>query len=128
MNKQELEQQRQHVLGKISAIRTMRRGTISEQFLEGARQGQAQPVRRGPYYLWQYWEHGKPKRQRLRKGPEVEAARREVEAHKEFTRLCEQYVSVAEALARAERETGRSDESVKKGLRSRSSRARKSRG
>lgn len=128
MMKQELEQRRQEILGKMSAIRTMRRGSVSEQFLAVSHKGQAEPVRRGPYYLWQYWEHGVPKRQRLHGGPEVEAARKEVAAHKEFEHLCEQYVLIAEALAAAECETLTSDEPVKKGLKSRSSRAGKSRG
>ena len=128
MMKQELEQRRQEILGKMSAIRTMRRGSVSEQFLEVSHKEQAEPVRRGPYYLWQYWEHGVPKRQRLHGGPEVEAARKEVAAYKEFEQLCEQYVSIAEALAAVERDTFALDEAVKKGLKSRSSGTRKSRG
>ncbi len=127
MDTHELEQQRQRILEKMNRIRTMRRGSISEQFLKVSRQGEPEPVSRGPYYLWQYWEEGVPKRQRLRGGREVEAARREVAAHKEFEELCKQYVSVAEALALAERKTDVSEESVKKGLKSRSSGTRKSR-
>jgi ABC-type branched-subunit amino acid transport system ATPase component len=67
-------------------------------------------------------------RQRLRTATEVSAARKEVAAYKEFEQLCEQYVHVAETLAGAERETFASAEALKKGLKSRSSRARKSRG
>lgn len=128
MTRNELEQQRQGILRKMGGIRTMRRGTVSEQFLKVPHKGQAEPVRRGPYYLWQYWEHGKPMRQRLRSAPEVAAARKEVAAYKEFEQLCEHYVHVAEALAQAERETFTSEEAVKKGLKSRSNRATKSRG
>jgi hypothetical protein len=82
-------------------------------------------VLRGPYYLWQYWEHGVPKRQRLHGASEVEAARKEVAAHKEFERLCDQYVCVAERLAKAAGETLTREEAVKKGLLSRSNKARK---
>ena len=128
MTQRELEQQRQAILKKMGQIRTMRRGTISEQFLKVPHKGQAEPARRGPYYLWQYWEGGKPKRQRLSNRAEVEAARREVAAHKEFEQLCERYVAGGEALREAERETDASDETLKKGLESRSSRARTSRG
>lgn len=128
MMKQELEQHRQEVLRKISEIRTMRRGSVSEQFLEVRHKGEPEPVKRGPYYLWQYWEHGVPKRKRLRSGPEVETARKEVAAYKEFEQLCAQYVVVAEALAKAEREAFVSDEIVKKGLKPRPSGTRKSRG
>ena len=127
MDTHELERQRQEILEKMNRIRTMRRGSISEQFLKVSRQGETEPVSRGPYYLWQYWEEGVPKRHRLRSGREVEAARREVAAHKAFEQLCRQYVSVAEALAKAERKTDASEEERKKGLKSRSNRARKSR-
>ncbi|MCX5757634.1 MAG: hypothetical protein NTU83_03840 [Candidatus Hydrogenedentes bacterium] len=127
MTQQELEQQRQAILKKMGQIRTMRRGTISEQFLKVPHKGQAEPARRGPYYLWQYWERDKPKRQRLCNDAEVEAARREVAAYKEFEQLCGQYVAVGEALREAERKPLASDETLKKGLKSRSNRARKSR-
>ena len=128
MTEHELEQQRQGILKKMGALRTMRRGTVSEQFLAVPHKGQAQPVLRGPYYLWQYWEHGVPKRQRLHGASEVKAAREEVAAHKEFERLCDQYVCTAEALAKAEGETVTLEEAVKKGVLSRSSKARKLRG
>ena len=128
MTGSELEQERQRILRKMGRIRTMRRGTVSEQFLMVAHKGQDEPVRRGPYYLWQYWEHGKPLRRRLRRGPEVTAARKEVAAFREFERLCEHYVHVAEALAEAQCDASASEEVVKKGLKSRSSRAKKSHG
>jgi len=115
MANNELEQQRQSILRKMGRIRTMRRGTVSEQFLKVPHKGQAEPVRRGPYYLWQYWEHGRPMRRRLRSGPEVATARKEVAAYKEFEQLCEHYVDVAEALAEAEHETLASEEAAKKG-------------
>lgn len=125
--KQDLELRRQEILKKMGELRTMRRGTISEQFLSVAHKGQAEPVRRGPYYLWQYWDRGIPKRQRLHAGAEVEFARKEVAAYKEFELLCEEYVSVAEALAQEERNASVSEQSLKKGLKSRSNATGKSR-
>lgn len=124
--KQDLELQRQAILKKMGELRTMRRGTVSEQFLDVPHKGQAKPVRRGPYYLWQYWERGVPKRRRLHGAAEVESARKEVAAYKEFELLCKEYVSVAEALAEEERDTFVSEQSLKKGLKSRSSGTRKS--
>ncbi len=121
----QLEQQRQDILRKIGKIRKMRRGSVTEQFFEAPRKGKTEPVRQGPYYLWQYWEHGRPRRQRLRGAPEVTSARAEVAAHREFEELCARYVRVAEELARAEREAIISEETLKKGLKSRSSRTRK---
>jgi hypothetical protein len=125
---QDLELRRQAILKKMGELRTMRRGTVSEQFLDVPHKGQAKPVRRGPYYLWQYWERGIPKRQRLHAGAEVESVRKEVAAYKEFDLLCKEYVSIAEALAQEERDRSVSEQSLKKGLKSRSSGTRKLRG
>ena len=126
MTPNELEQERLDVLKRMGEIRTMRRGSVSEQFLKVAHKGKAEPVARGPYYLWQYWEEGKPVRRRLKGGPEVAAARREVAAHKRFEHLCDQYVHIAESLAEVERGPECSADSLKKGLKSRSSRTSKS--
>lgn len=128
MRHQELEQQRKAILKQMGQIRTMRRGTVSEQFLKVPQKGQAEPALRGPYFLWQYWEQGKPRRQRLRKGAEVDAARREVAAYQQFEQLCVQYVEVAEALREVEREGCAWEEALKKGLKSHSRRTRRSRG
>jgi hypothetical protein len=128
MTRAKLERQRTEILKRMERIRTMRRGTVSEQFLKVSQKGQAEPVERGPYYLWQYWEQGKPLRKRLRSAAEVAAAQKEVAAHKEFEELCARYVRVAEQLGELEREAAASHEAVKKGLKSRSSKARKSTG
>lgn len=121
MEKKELERRRQEILRKMGEMRTMRRGTVSEQFLKVGHKGQREPVERGPYYLWQHWEKGIPKRQRLRAGAEVEVARQEVAAFKAFKELCDEYVRVAEALAAVKREK-LSDDALKKTRKWRSSR------
>lgn len=109
----------------MGELRTVRRGSVSEQFLSLTHKGEAKPVRRGPHYLWRYWERGIPKRQRLHAGAEVEFARKEVAAYKEFELLFMEYVSVAEALAEEERNTCVSEHSPQKGLKSRSNGTRK---
>lgn len=123
MTRQRLEQRREEVLRKMGEIRTMRRGSVSEQFLKVAHKGKAEPVQRGPYYLWQYWEDGKPVRRRLKGVAQVRAARQEVAARKRFEQLCEEYVHITESLAEIEREPGDSPETAKKGIKSRSSKA-----
>lgn len=128
MSRNTLERQRMEILKQMGQIRTMRRGTVSEQFLKVPHQGQAKPVERGPYFLWQYWDKGKPIRKRLRSSAEVAAARKEVAAHKEFEELCARYVGVAEALADLERQETDSNDALKKRLKSRSSKAQKSNG
>ena len=128
MTQAKLERQRTEILERIGRIRTMRRGTVSAQFLKVPQKGQPEPAERGPYYLWQYWEKGRPIRKRLRSAAEVAAARKEAAAHKEFEELCGHYVRVAEQLGELEREAAASQEAVNRGLKSRSSKARKSSG
>jgi hypothetical protein len=98
----------------MGKIRGMRRGSVSEQFLKVRRKGVAEPVIRGPYYLWQYWDNGKPMRQRLRTQKEVATARRQVAACRQFEDLCAQYVRTAEALGVLEHEADDGDETLKK--------------
>lgn len=114
MNRNELERQRQDILRQMGKIRTMRRGSVSEQFLKVTHKEEAQPVLRGPYYLWQYWINGKPVRKRLRTRQEVEAARHEVAAYKAFEGLCQAYVRTTEALGALDHQEADGQETLKK--------------
>lgn len=125
---QTLEAQRRSILQTLESIRSMRRGTIAEQYLEVPRQGQSSPVRRGPYYVLARWENGKTVSQRLRTPEALAQARRDVANHERFVALCKEYERATEALGALERERAGSDEALKKGLRSRSKPPRKSGG
>jgi cell fate (sporulation/competence/biofilm development) regulator YlbF (YheA/YmcA/DUF963 family) len=54
---------------------------------------------------------------RLKTPKELERARRDVEAHKEFKKLCREFEELTEQLGKLSRASGDDDE-VKKGLRS----------
>lgn len=114
MDTQSFERQRQAVLEQMSGIRSMRPGSISEQYLNVRLKGQTKPVLRGPYYLWQYYEKGKPVRRRLTSPQEIELARQEIANHKRFTELCKEYENLTRRLGQAEREQAASQEAVKK--------------
>ena len=53
----ELEAQRDSVLEQLRAIRSLERGSISEQYLKGSARGK--PVVRGPYYVVSRHEGGR---------------------------------------------------------------------
>jgi len=55
----QLEQRRERILEQLRQIRSMRRGTINEQYLKVPHKGQAQPVLRGPYYVLSRYLSGK---------------------------------------------------------------------
>lgn len=121
---QELETQRNAVLAEIIAIRSMKRGTINEQFLKVPRKGKREPALRGPYYVLSRKEGRRTVSQRLKSPTELEQAQRDVAAHKRFVELCRQFEQLTEQLGELERRTG-DTAPEKKRRRSRSSKTRK---
>lgn len=108
-----IEKKRRDVLDAMERIRAMRPGTLTEQFLKVPQKGQKEPARRGPYYLWQFYEKGKPVRRRV-SGKELERARDEVNNRKQFAALCEEFEGLTRQLGELERKQQVSDETLKK--------------
>ena len=102
----QLEQRRERILKQLRQIRSLRRGTINEQYLKVPHKGQAEPVRRGPYYVLSRHENGKTVSQRLTSSEQVEQARADVAAHRRFVALCDMYAQVTEQLGQLERGGG----------------------
>ena len=119
MNAIALREHRETLLLAMSEMGPMRRGSVSKQMLKVKQEGVKQPVEKGPYYLWQYYEDGKPVRRRLRSREEAERAQLEVANYKQFKTLCAEFVKVSEQLGELAREEAVSEEAVKKGLKSR---------
>ena len=119
----EIEERREIILKEIRAIRSMKRGTINEQYLKVPRKGKDEPALRGPYYVLSRREGGKTVSQRLSSPEALASARADVEAHKRFVTLCKEYEILTEKLGDLEK-SGISPEE-KKRLKSRSKRKRK---
>jgi hypothetical protein len=111
-----LERRREQVLEAMRSIRTMRPGAVSEQYLKVKHKGEKDAVPRGPYYLWQYYENGKPVRLRLTSAHEVARARQEVAQYKRFGELCKEFEELTRRLGELECEQAASEEAKKKGL------------
>ena len=103
-SREELESRRESILRELGSIRSLRRGTITQQYLRGRVAGREEPVRRGPYYVLSRHEKGRTVSRRLKPGRELERARREVAAHKRFVDLCRELEEVTEKLGELERE------------------------
>jgi hypothetical protein len=99
-----LEQRRTALCQQIQALGDFRPGTISVNFRKCGKKNCAcaQPGHsgHGPQYLWNTTSGGKSRAQNLRLGPELEKARKEVENHVEFLRLCRDLVVVNEKICR----------------------------
>ncbi len=92
-----LQERKFELLDEIGQIGSMRRGQLSEQFYEKTN-AKGETVRTGPYYVWQAWVKGKKRSIRIPKN-EVDAVRRELDAHKCYKLLCEELADVMEQLS-----------------------------
>jgi len=124
----ELEARRERLLSQMRLIRSMKRGTLSIRPEKVHRKGQEEPVLLGPYALFVRSEGRRTVGRRLRSPEEVAQAREDIAAYQRFAALCKEFAQATEELGELERTEAAQAEALKKGLLSRSSRARKSRG
>jgi len=97
MNLEDLVRVREEIIEKIKEIRTMRRGTINEQYLKVPRK-EKEPSIRGPYYVLSRNEGGKTVGFRLKTQEELDLATKDVESYKEFNRLSKEFITVTESI------------------------------
>ncbi len=98
MGIQEIEIRRNAILEEMRSIRTMRRGTINEQYLEVRHKGKKEPIKKGPYHLFSRREGNRTVGYRLRTPEELEQAQADVAAHKHFIELCREFESLTEKM------------------------------
>lgn len=122
---QELESRRKEVLQKFAAIRSLRKGTLNEQWFPVVRNGKKTKKLRGPYFVWSYKVGKKTVSERLKDEQGIALARQDAANYRRFRGLCGELEKLIAELGQAERQQTASEEAVKKGLKSRSSRARK---
>jgi hypothetical protein len=92
-----LEQQRQALLRRLSDLRQLRRGSLTEQFLT-VRHADGSKVRRGPYPLLTRKEARKTVSVRLTDPALVPLYRQQIQAMRQFEGVVEQLVRVGEQL------------------------------
>jgi len=121
---EELQKRREQIIEEIGSIRTMRKGSVTEQFLKVPRKGQKEPVLRGPYFLYSRKEKGKTVGRRLGK-EEADRYREQVKAFHKFQALGKEYAEISERLADMEGMLEVTDQKKKRRRRSSSSRTKK---
>ena len=113
MNK--LESQRQRILEELAELGEMRRGSVSEQFVESAGRDGAKK-RRGPYFVYTYKEKGKTISRRLTSPEQVVLCQKQIQAFRRFQELTTQLLQLGEQASNL----ALAGEGVKKTSRSRS--------
>lgn len=120
-----LEAKRLAVLDEMGKIRTLRKGSLGEQWFPVVRDGKKTEKLRGPYYVWTYKADKKTISERIRGPRGVERARQDEAYYKRFKELCREYEALTQQLGELERQESSEMEALKKGRKSRSNRTRK---
>ena len=100
---QQVEARRNAILEEMRSIRSMRRGTINEQFFQTRLKGKKGIVHQGPYYVLSKREGQRTVSRRLRSGADLEQAQKEVAEYKKFLRLCQEFEQLTARLGELER-------------------------
>ena len=113
----EIENRRDAVLQQMRSIRSMKRGTINEQYLKVPQKG-SKPVLRGPYYVLSRREGNKTVSERLTTPMQLEQAKMDVAAHRKFVELCKEFEALTERLGMLKRQAEGTEEKKRLRLRS----------
>ena len=100
---QQLESRRNAILEEMRSIRSMRRGTINEQYFRTRLKGRKGIAHQGPYYVLSRREGEKTVSKRLRSGGALEQAQKDVAQYKRFLGLCQEFERLTARLGELER-------------------------
>ncbi len=100
---QQLEARRNTILEEMRSIRSMRRGTVNEQYFKTRLRGRKGGVRQGPYYVLSRREGAKTVSRRLRSVAELQQAQQDAAEYKKFLGLCQEFERLTARLGELER-------------------------
>ncbi len=100
----QLEARRNAILEEMRSIRSMKRGTINEQYFQTRLKGRKGIVHQGPYYVLSKREGHKTVSRRLRSAAELEEAQKDVAEYKRFLGLCQEFERLTARLGELERD------------------------
>jgi hypothetical protein len=101
-NPSQTQIQRDDILAKLSAISTMDRGTLAEEYREAPNPNGHGTIKHGPYFKHQCWEDKKNRSKRVNPN-EASLLREDLENGQLFNRLIEQLAELNIANARERR-------------------------
>lgn len=119
---QELEVRRERLLEAMEGIRSVNRGSVTEQYYEVKLQGKSESVLRGPYYVLSRNDKGKTVSVRVKR-EQVQAMKEDVAQYVRLKELFREFAEVTEQLGQVERMAGNEKKASKRRCRSRSPRS-----
>lgn len=91
-----IEQRRREILAELAGLDRIRRGSVTEQYVEAAgRRGRR--LRRGPYPLYSFKTRGRTVSRRIR-ADQAAAYREQIAAGRRFQELTHELMELGEAL------------------------------
>jgi hypothetical protein len=93
-----IDVRREAILQEMRSIKSMKRGTVNEQYLKVPQKGAARPALRGPYHVLSRREGNKTVSERLTTPEQLEQALKDVSSHKRFVELCKEFELLTERL------------------------------
>lgn len=95
---EQLHSRRRQLLSEIENLEQIRRGSITEQFVETVRNGQK--VRRGPYTLYSFKnKEGRTVSRRLSDPAKIAHYREQIESFRQFQKCTAELLALGEALS-----------------------------
>jgi len=120
-DRQHINRQRQAIIEELKELKEVRRGSVTEQYIEGTR-ADGTTYRRGPYPIYTYKEKGRTVSRRIKSPELVKLYREQIDNGCAFHERVAELLRLGEALS----DGAVDDATVKKRPRSPSKRARKS--
>jgi len=127
MSNDTLEARRRTVLEQLEAIRSLRKGTLSEQWVPVVRDGKKTKKLRGPYFVWTSKVGKKTVSERIKGKQEQQWAQQDALNYQRFKELCAELEDLTHQLGLVERQAQEEAGTLKKRRKSPSSKAKKSR-
>ena len=95
---EKLTQQKKEILKQIAQLPAMRRGSVTEQYLDFTRKDGSK-TKRGPYRVYSFKVKDKTVSSRLRNKQEEKLYRRQIEAFRRFQQLTAELARIGHELA-----------------------------
>lgn len=95
---EKLTERKLEILKEVAALGPMRKGSLTEQFLETKRKD-GSVTKRGPYLVYTFKEKGKTNSRRIKEGQEAQVYREQIATFRRYQELSTELVRLSGRIA-----------------------------